>query len=140
MHYFPTVVMWLHLWHHTMMCDIVMCNFVMWHFPILLPCIVSPKEKEKKRNINNNLAILPSHDISSTSSRVQVCYLFELVHSKMDLEHSLLVTFLVTQCQLILVASRGLNMSSRSIITCSMCSSYSITFWGYRKGSRVNSN
>jgi len=26
-------------------------------------CVVSPKEKEKKRNINNDLAILPSHDI-----------------------------------------------------------------------------
>jgi len=26
---------------------------------------VSPKEKEKKRNINNDLAILPSHDTSS---------------------------------------------------------------------------
>jgi len=29
---------------------------------MILPCVVSPKEKEKKRNINNNLAILPSHD------------------------------------------------------------------------------
>jgi len=31
------------------------------------PCIVSPnkkrKEKEKKRKINNDLAILPNHDI-----------------------------------------------------------------------------
>jgi len=27
-------------------------------------CVVSPKGKEKKRNINNNLAILPSHDSS----------------------------------------------------------------------------
>jgi len=27
-----------------------------------LSYIVSPKEKKRKRNINNNLAILPSHD------------------------------------------------------------------------------
>ena len=59
MHYFPTLIMW---------CDTVMCGIVMWHFPTLLPCIVSPnkkrKEKEKKRIINNDLAILPSHDIN----------------------------------------------------------------------------
>jgi len=30
------------------------------------PCVVSPKEKEKKRNINNDLAILPSHDNQRT--------------------------------------------------------------------------
>jgi len=30
-------------------------------FPHFL-CIVSPREKKKKRNINNNLAILPIHD------------------------------------------------------------------------------
>jgi len=26
-----------------------------------LSCVVSPREKEKKRNINNDLAVLPSH-------------------------------------------------------------------------------
>jgi len=57
-----------------------------------------------------------------------------------DLEHSFLVTLLVTQCQFILIASQGLNMSSRSIITYSMYLSYSVMFWGYRKGSRANSN
>ena len=31
-------------------------------------------------------------------------------------------------------------MSSSLVITCSMSSSYGITFWGYRKGSRTNSN
>ena len=31
-------------------------------------------------------------------------------------------------------------MSSSLVITCSMSSSYGITFWGYRKGSRANSN
>ena len=41
---------------------------------------------------------------------------------------------------LILLASRGLDMSSSLVITCSMSSSYGITFWGYRKGSRANSN
>ena len=46
------------LWHPDLWC----VTFVMWHFSTLLPCVVSPKEKEKKRNINNDLAILPSHD------------------------------------------------------------------------------
>jgi len=32
-------------------------------------CVVSSKEKEKKRNINNNLAILLSYD-SGTSSQL----------------------------------------------------------------------
>jgi len=27
-----------------------------------LSCVVSPREKEKKININNDLAVLPSHD------------------------------------------------------------------------------
>ena len=40
------------------MCDI--CHVILFHTP---SCIVSPKEKEnKKRNINNDLAILPSHN------------------------------------------------------------------------------
>jgi len=32
--------------------------------------VISPirKEKEKKRNINNNLAVLPSHDILASHS------------------------------------------------------------------------
>ena len=34
----------------------------MWYFPILHLVVVSPIRKEKKRNINNHLAILPSHD------------------------------------------------------------------------------
>ena len=36
----------------------------MWYFPTLHLVVVSPirKEKKRKRNINNDLAILPSHD------------------------------------------------------------------------------
>jgi len=34
-----------------------------------LSCIVSPREKKKKRNINNDLAILPSHDSSRVTER-----------------------------------------------------------------------
>ena len=52
---FPWLLCDFIVWHVT-------CDSVMWHFPILLPCVVSPKEKEKKRNINNDLAVLPSHD------------------------------------------------------------------------------
>jgi len=43
--------------------------------------------------------------LSSTGSRVQVCYPSKLAHSKVDLECSPLVTFLVTQCQFILIVS-----------------------------------
>ena len=57
--------------------------------------LYSKSKKEKNININNDLAVLLSHD-SSTSSRVQVYHLSELVHSKVNLEHSPLVTFLVT--------------------------------------------
>jgi len=36
------------------------CDVTLSHTPF---CIISPrKRKEKKRNINNNLAVLPSHD------------------------------------------------------------------------------
>jgi len=35
------------------------CDLVMWYFLTLHPCVVSPK---KKRKINNDLAVLPSHD------------------------------------------------------------------------------
>ena len=43
------------LWH---------CDQVMWYFPALHLVVVSPirKEKKRKRNINNDLAVLPSHD------------------------------------------------------------------------------
>ena len=43
------------LWH---------CDKVMWYFPVLHLVVISSirKEKKRKRNINNNLAILPSHD------------------------------------------------------------------------------
>ena len=45
-----------HTPHMTWLCDITLsCTSL---------CVVSPKGKEKKRNINNNLAILPSHDSS----------------------------------------------------------------------------
>jgi len=49
----------------------------MWHFSALLSCIVSlnkkRKEKEKKRNGNNDLAVLPSHDsVQYTSSENKV--------------------------------------------------------------------
>ena len=59
---------------------------------------------------------------------------------KVNLECNLLVTLLVTWYQFILIVSWGLNMSSRLIITCSIYSLYSVMFWGYRKGSRANSN
>jgi len=29
---------------------------------VLYCCVVSPEKKRKKRNINNDLAVLPSHD------------------------------------------------------------------------------
>jgi len=54
-HLWPSITL---LWH---------CDKVMWLFPVLQLVVVSPirrkrKRKEKKRNINNDLAVLPSHD------------------------------------------------------------------------------
>jgi len=40
--------------HHVTLCDYVTLSHT-------LSCVVSPREKEKKRNINNDLAVLPSH-------------------------------------------------------------------------------
>jgi len=67
LHSLYTTFLWLSydLIYVTLHCDI-------WHFPTLLPCIVSPKEKEKKRNINNNLVILPSHDILCYEHQVRL--------------------------------------------------------------------
>ena len=44
------------LWH---------CDKVMWYFPVLYFVVLNKKRKEKKRNINNDLANLPSHDMVS---------------------------------------------------------------------------
>ena len=51
--------LWLHvMWPVTWpFCDSVA---VVWYFPILYP---SNKEKKRKEKLNNNLAVLPSHDI-----------------------------------------------------------------------------
>ena len=38
------------------------CDKVTWYFPALHLVVVNKKRKEKKRNINNDLANLPSHD------------------------------------------------------------------------------
>jgi len=47
-----------HMTHHVTSCDY---DYVTLSHTLF--CVVSPrKRKKKKRNINNNLAILPSHD------------------------------------------------------------------------------
>jgi len=60
-----------HVTYHVIPCDIMLWLPVMWlwlcntcdTFPHFLLCSKSKiKEKKKKRNINNNLAVLPSHD------------------------------------------------------------------------------
>jgi len=64
-----TLIMW-----HTVMWPSVTplwhCDKVTWYSPTLHLVVISPirKEKEKKRNINNNLAVLPSHDILASHS------------------------------------------------------------------------
>jgi len=50
-HLWPSIIP---LWH---------CDKVTWYFPMLHLIVVNKKRKEKKRNINNNLANLPSYDI-----------------------------------------------------------------------------
>jgi len=39
----------------------------MSHFTLARPLIRKIKEKKKKRNINNDLAVLPSHDSYATT-------------------------------------------------------------------------
>ena len=53
-----------HLSHH--------CDKATWYFPMLHLVVVSPirKEKKRKRNINNNLAVLPSHDNQVIKSQI----------------------------------------------------------------------
>ena len=54
-----------HVTHHVTSCDVTVFVWHLWHdtFPHFLLCSKS-KIKEKKRNIDNDLAILLSHDIS----------------------------------------------------------------------------
>jgi len=56
-----------HLWH---------CDKVTWLFPVLHLVVVSPikrKRKRKEKNINNDLAVLPSHDTMRQQSREILC-------------------------------------------------------------------
>ena len=53
-HMWPSVTPKKKLWH---------CDKVTWYFPMLHLVVVNKKRKEKKRNINNDLANLPSHDM-----------------------------------------------------------------------------
>jgi len=49
-------------------------------------CVVSPKEKKRKRkvNINNNLAILPSHDSIGTKAMRTLSIKVKLVSNSMN--------------------------------------------------------
>jgi len=49
------------LWHPNS-CDYELCNTCDVTLSCTSPCVISPKEKEKKRNIDNDLAILLSHN------------------------------------------------------------------------------
>jgi len=49
-----------HMWHLSH--QLWHCDKVTWYFPTL-HLVVVRKEKKRKRNINNDLAVLPSHDI-----------------------------------------------------------------------------
>jgi len=66
-HCFPTPIMWHHvIWY----CDFLSydCDTCDMTLSCTPSCVVSSKEKKKKRNINNDLAILPSHNKSGISS------------------------------------------------------------------------
>ena len=69
--YFTTVAMHLLSQGHTVtvtwppvtsITPLWYCDKVTWYFSVLYLVVISPIRKEKKRNINNNLAVLPSHD------------------------------------------------------------------------------
>jgi len=63
-YYFPMLIMWLHfMWHYMLWLWLMTYDLGHVILSCTLLCVVSPKKrKEKKRNINNNLAVLPSHD------------------------------------------------------------------------------
>ena len=44
----------------------------MSHFYPVHPSITKIKEKKKKRNINNNLAVLPSHNNTNVSANLTI--------------------------------------------------------------------
>ena len=69
--YYMVCALFPHTHHVTPSCD-------MWHFSILFSCVISPKEKEKKRNINNNLAVLLSHDKESINKLLMFIALSEI--------------------------------------------------------------
>ena len=53
------------MWHTVTVTSLWHCDKVTWYSPMLHLVVISPIRKEKKRNINNDLAVLPSHDINS---------------------------------------------------------------------------
>jgi len=64
-----TLVMWPHCdcdpWHDHLWPSVTPlwhCDKVTWYFPVLHLVVVNKKRKKKKRNINNDLVNLPSHD------------------------------------------------------------------------------
>jgi len=48
-------------------------------------CVVSPKEKKKKRNINNDLAVLPSHDTDKVFYPFSLPYYLKVMIVEVDL-------------------------------------------------------
>jgi len=45
----------------------------MSHFPLIHPSIKKIKEKKKKRNINNDLAVLPGYNIEVSNLGSRLC-------------------------------------------------------------------
>ena len=52
-----------HVTYHVTSCNVIVTMWYLWHDTFLHSSyVISPKETKKKRNINNDLAILPSYD------------------------------------------------------------------------------
>jgi len=68
-----TLVMWPVMWQSVT--PLWHCDKVMWYFPVLYLVVISPIRKEKKRkiNINNDLAVLPSHDTEWDIASSRAC-------------------------------------------------------------------
>jgi len=100
--YYMVCVLFSHTYHMThhvtshcdfLSCDHDTCDTCDMTLSHTLSYIVSPKEKKKKRNINNNLAVLPSYDTLcnlATSTRYSVFSLFQVIDHK-DPSSSLLL-------------------------------------------------
>jgi len=90
-------------------CDMTLWLWHLWCDTFLhFLCVVSPREKKKKRNINNNLAILPSRDailannpaLEYLSSHIQHHHSVGISNTILKIVTHLIISFLIVLCKI----------------------------------------